>query len=249
MKLTRREVFGAAIGSVAFAKSAPASKVAIARCRTYDSAMFETLKKTFDQIGGLGPIVKNKTVALKPGSFIAPGVELAFESAARGSFPLGFGWKSIDLGGSLSQPLTVSSCVEPTDARDRLIGMIETRVGPSWRCFVAGVLDEELIELIRDREASDREFVNKYSMNRAFVDCARIATHQELTGRNDDHFWFDVHRVEVRRKMNRIGSAGDPRRYSNLQVWCVERIALLEVPGLETLAKPANSLLGSPVCE
>ena len=151
-----------------------------------------------NSLGSIQP--KLRIIWLKPRSFIAPGVELAFESAARDSFPLGFGWKSIDPGGFLSQPSTVSSCVEPTDGRDRLIGMIETRVGPAWRRFVTGVFDEELIELIREGEASDREFVNEDSVNGAFVGCARIATHQELSGRNNDHFWFDVHRVDVRRK-------------------------------------------------
>lgn len=65
MLFTRREVLGAAAGSIAFAKSAPAFTVAIARCRTYDAAMYAALAKMFDQIGGLAPIVKNKTVAVK----------------------------------------------------------------------------------------------------------------------------------------------------------------------------------------
>ena len=63
--ISRRAMLGAAIGSVALAKSAPASAVAIARCRTYDPSMHETLGTMFDQIGGLAPIVKGKTVALK----------------------------------------------------------------------------------------------------------------------------------------------------------------------------------------
>ena len=63
--ISRRAMLGAAIGSVALAKSAPASAVAIARCRAYDPSMHETLGIMFDQIGGLAPIVKGKTVALK----------------------------------------------------------------------------------------------------------------------------------------------------------------------------------------
>jgi uncharacterized protein (DUF362 family) len=49
----------------AFAAEPPTSPVAIARCRTYDQQFFETLKRTFDQIGGIGSLVKGKTVAIK----------------------------------------------------------------------------------------------------------------------------------------------------------------------------------------
>lgn len=63
-QFTRREVLLAA-ASAPIAKSAPTSTVAIARCRSYDASMYETLKKLLDQAGGLAPVVKNKTVAVK----------------------------------------------------------------------------------------------------------------------------------------------------------------------------------------
>jgi uncharacterized protein (DUF362 family) len=48
------------------AAAAPASPVALARCRTYESAeLLATLQKMFDQLGGLGRLVKGKTVAIK----------------------------------------------------------------------------------------------------------------------------------------------------------------------------------------
>jgi uncharacterized protein (DUF362 family) len=88
MLVSRREVLGAALGSIAFAKPAPASTVAIARCRAYDSGMYDTLSKMFDQIGGLGSVVKGKTVALKlnltgnPGRFpVKPGLPYRNEPA------------------------------------------------------------------------------------------------------------------------------------------------------------------------
>ncbi len=68
-QLSRREVLaglacaGAAIP--ARASSAPASPVAIAKCRVYDQTFEPTLARMFDQIGGLGSVVKGKTVALK----------------------------------------------------------------------------------------------------------------------------------------------------------------------------------------
>jgi uncharacterized protein (DUF362 family) len=72
--LTRRSLLttgGAALGSLALggaarAKTAPASTVAIARCRTYGrEEIAKSLAGMFDQIGGIGSLVKNKTVAIK----------------------------------------------------------------------------------------------------------------------------------------------------------------------------------------
>lgn len=45
---------------------APASRVTVARCATYDPGeLVPTLQKMFDQLGGLARLVKNKTVAIK----------------------------------------------------------------------------------------------------------------------------------------------------------------------------------------
>ncbi len=46
--------------------SAPAAPVSVAKCRTYEpKELTATLAKMFDQIGGLGRLVKGKTVAIK----------------------------------------------------------------------------------------------------------------------------------------------------------------------------------------
>ena len=48
------------------ASDAPASRVTVAKCKTYDNAeLLPTLDRMFDQLGGLGRIVKGKTVAIK----------------------------------------------------------------------------------------------------------------------------------------------------------------------------------------
>jgi len=48
------------------AAEAPAGPVALARCKTYDSAeLLPALQKMFDQLGGLGKLVNGKTVAIK----------------------------------------------------------------------------------------------------------------------------------------------------------------------------------------
>ena len=71
MNLNRREVLGAAaFGTLTIARTAaaavtaPASSVAIVRCRDYSN--FQTqLSQAFDQIGGIDKLVRGKTVALK----------------------------------------------------------------------------------------------------------------------------------------------------------------------------------------
>jgi uncharacterized protein (DUF362 family) len=74
VQITRRQVLsglGAAGLSLAhprtgFAMSAPAGTVAMGKCRTYDRAtVLSTLETAFDQLGGLGRLVKGKTVSIK----------------------------------------------------------------------------------------------------------------------------------------------------------------------------------------
>lgn len=45
--------------------AAPRSPVSIAQCRTYDGDLAAVLNTMFDQIGGIGPLVRGKTVAIK----------------------------------------------------------------------------------------------------------------------------------------------------------------------------------------
>ena len=71
--ITRRTwIFGAGAfaGSLVspkrmFSAGAPAAAVAVAGCRTYGAELVPALEKMFDQLGGLGRIVKGKTVAIK----------------------------------------------------------------------------------------------------------------------------------------------------------------------------------------
>lgn len=48
-----------------FAAPAPTAPVAVARCRDYGSDLMPTVQAMFDQLGGLGRLVKGKTVAIK----------------------------------------------------------------------------------------------------------------------------------------------------------------------------------------
>ena len=69
--LSRRELLAGAGGLAAagLAKGqtqpAPAAPVAIARCRAYDKTFDDALSASLDKIGGIGSLVKGKTVAVK----------------------------------------------------------------------------------------------------------------------------------------------------------------------------------------
>jgi uncharacterized protein (DUF362 family) len=72
MRLNRREfVGGLGAGALAMAlppglrASAPAAPVALARCKSYGPEFLAATEKMFDQLGGLGRIVKGKTVTIK----------------------------------------------------------------------------------------------------------------------------------------------------------------------------------------
>jgi len=72
--LTRRELLagaGAGVGALlarpawSRAVTAPTGKVTVGSCKTYGTELAPTLEKMFDQLGGLGGLVKGKTVAVK----------------------------------------------------------------------------------------------------------------------------------------------------------------------------------------
>ncbi len=66
--INRRELLsgaGALLARPLAGAAAPAVPVAIARCRGYGEQFHQTLRKSFDQLGGIGALVKGKTVAVK----------------------------------------------------------------------------------------------------------------------------------------------------------------------------------------
>jgi uncharacterized protein (DUF362 family) len=64
--LTRRQAIGlTAAAAAGWSKPVPVSTVAIARCSAYDASVYDTMKKLTDRVGGLGSVVKGKTVAVK----------------------------------------------------------------------------------------------------------------------------------------------------------------------------------------
>jgi len=90
MNLSRRELLtitGAALAQPRFLRAAadPAAKtVAVAKCATYDNAqILANLKTMFDRLGGLGRIVRNKTVTIKINLTGSPGQR--FEGRALGT--------------------------------------------------------------------------------------------------------------------------------------------------------------------
>lgn len=68
-RYSRREVMIGAAAAFAprflSAAPAPAARVAIARCKTYGPELLPAMERLFDQIGGIGTMVRGKTVAVK----------------------------------------------------------------------------------------------------------------------------------------------------------------------------------------
>lgn len=66
--MTRRELLAALGAAAVNAQSdpqAPAAPVAVARCESYDEDLAAVIERMFDQLGGAGALVKNKTVTIK----------------------------------------------------------------------------------------------------------------------------------------------------------------------------------------
>jgi uncharacterized protein (DUF362 family) len=66
--LTRRELLSGAAAMAGLGRAAaqaPTAPVAIARCRTYGAELLPALERMFDGLGGMGRLVKGKTVAIK----------------------------------------------------------------------------------------------------------------------------------------------------------------------------------------
>src|SRR5258707_8930899 len=74
--MTRREWLActAAAGLLKAAPTAPTAPVSIAKVSTYDGDLAATLTTMFDQLGGLGRIVRNKTVTIKLNLTGSPGL-------------------------------------------------------------------------------------------------------------------------------------------------------------------------------
>lgn len=65
-RISRRHLLaGMGAAMMSRALGAPSAPVAIAKCRTYGPEVTTSLERMFDQLGGLGRLVKGKTVAIK----------------------------------------------------------------------------------------------------------------------------------------------------------------------------------------
>ena len=76
MRTASAAAFGAALAPRLSGSDAPTAPVAIAKCASYGAELPPTMARMFDQLGGLGKIVKNKTVAIKVN--LTGGPELRF---------------------------------------------------------------------------------------------------------------------------------------------------------------------------
>jgi uncharacterized protein (DUF362 family) len=79
---------GAAAGAAllpvrTWAADAPALPVAVTRCMSYGPGVLETMRRMFDQIGGIGSLVKGKTVAVKVNMVSNPDIRAGFIAIER----------------------------------------------------------------------------------------------------------------------------------------------------------------------
>ncbi len=86
MDINRRLFLGTLAASAAQARaaapSAPTAPVAVAKCKTYDQYL-PVMEKMLDQIGGLGRLVKGKTVVIKINFTGGPNTRLGYLPASR----------------------------------------------------------------------------------------------------------------------------------------------------------------------
>ena len=78
--------------------------------------------------------------------------------------------------------------------------------------------DAVSIEPIRNSEASNSELVNEHRMNGAFVIRAGVASHQELSSRDEDHFGFDDHWVAKVPVISPVINEGADRVVGNFHI-------------------------------
>src|SRR5262245_38802515 len=78
-RISRRELLAGMLATpvapaILKAQSRPTAPVAIARCSSYSEDQAALLSGLFDQIGGIGRLVKNKTVTVKLNLTGSPGL-------------------------------------------------------------------------------------------------------------------------------------------------------------------------------
>ena len=86
LEMNRRTFLGglaaAGIGARAAAPAAPTAPVAVAQCKSYADSL-PTMEKLMDQIGGLGRLVRNKTVVIKINFTGGPSTRLGYLPQSR----------------------------------------------------------------------------------------------------------------------------------------------------------------------
>ena len=70
---------GGAVATRAAASTAPGGIVSVAKCKTYGSELLPTIERMMDQIGGVGRLVKGKTVAIKINMTGSPTYRLGYK--------------------------------------------------------------------------------------------------------------------------------------------------------------------------
>ncbi len=81
-QITRRQLLcGLGAAAAGLAAETPTAPVAVAKCKTYGAEMVNAMERMFDQLGGLGRLVKGKTVAVKLNLTGAPTYRMGYRPA------------------------------------------------------------------------------------------------------------------------------------------------------------------------
>src|ERR1022692_1297256 len=119
---------------------------------------------------------------------VAPGKIVLLEIAASGALPFGFGGKTVGAAGLGGEPVAVTVGVEPGDAGDGLLGMIEILVVPEGRRVRGRGVHEERVFGVGDLSGGEEESVNPNAVDGAFAILTGSGAHEEPgCGDGDEH--------------------------------------------------------------
>ena len=113
---------------------------------------------------------------------VSPRKQSAFDSTARGAFPLGFGRKPLRANGGRCQPCAVCNGVVPRDSHDRLLRVIEVGIAPERRRQLSYLAEKQGVFSICHLMRGQTEGVNPDAMNGTLVVLPVSRSHQKPTG-------------------------------------------------------------------
>jgi len=123
--------------------------------------------------------------------FVAPWKIVLLEIAPCCSLPLRFGGQAVRVASLRRQPPAITIALEPRDAGDGLLRMIEIRAAPERRRLRSRRLKISFIFGIGDLRSGEQECVDPDMVDRQFAILTGIGPHEEPPFRNLDETRLD----------------------------------------------------------